>query len=122
MIEGTLKGVTHFTLGWQRTPTERVCVGDAAALIPPFTGNGMTMAIQGAVAIADDVAAWSRGVGDWASLPDRVRTRQRKAVGRRLRWARAFQAVMLRRGPRRLAMSLVASGLIRFESLYTKVR
>ena len=39
MIPGSLKGVTHFTLGWQRADEQRVCIGDAAAMIPPFTAT-----------------------------------------------------------------------------------
>jgi menaquinone-9 beta-reductase len=122
LIPGTLKGVTHFSLGWQRASTGRVCIGDAAAMIPPFTGNGMTMALQSGLLASEELAAWSRGEISWAAAADRIRARHRRKFGRRLRWALAMQWLMMRRSCRRIAMGLLASGLARFETLYSKVR
>jgi menaquinone-9 beta-reductase len=122
MVPGTLKGVTHFQLGWQPAASDRVSIGDAAALIPPFTGNGMSMAVQGALLAADPLAEWSRGERSWCDVRARVSQDQQRVFGRRLRWARAIQAIMLRRTVRRLALGLVSSGLLRFDFLYTKLR
>ena len=121
-VSGTTKGVTHFSLGWQRVPDDRICVGDAAAMIPPFTGNGMAMAIHGALAAADSIAEWSEGRTTWKEAARRIRLRQKKVFNRRLRWARFLQAVLLRRAGRLLAGTLLASGLLRFETLYAKLR
>ena len=122
IVPGSTKGVTHFTLGWQRSDPGRICIGDAAAMIPPFTGNGMTMALQSGIAAADDLAAWSEGRLGWAEAGRRVREEHRRRFSRRLRWALFLQAVMLRRATRRIGLGLLASGLARFETLYTKVR
>jgi len=122
VVPGSLKGVTHFKLGWQHVEGNRVCIGDAAAIIPPFTGNGMSMALQSGLAAAADLAAWSAGELSWLDTGRRIRATHRRRFSRRLRWALVLQAVLLRRAGRRLALGLLASGLTRFETLYTKVR
>jgi flavin-dependent dehydrogenase len=121
-VPGSLKGVTHFHLGWQSSESTRICIGDAAAMIPPFTGNGMTMALQSGLAAADDLAAWSEGSINWAQAGRRIRAEHRRRFSRRLRWALFLQAVMLRRATRRFGLGLLASRLAPFETLYTKVR
>jgi 2-polyprenyl-6-methoxyphenol hydroxylase-like FAD-dependent oxidoreductase len=52
---------------------ERLVLGDAHALIPPFTGNGMTMAFQSAALALGPLLAWSRGESEWGLTVARVR-------------------------------------------------
>lgn len=58
--EGSLKGVNLFALRWKAGYGRAVRIGDAAAIIPPLTGNGMAMALQGAL------RAWSEVRQNWA--------------------------------------------------------
>lgn len=46
--------------------SDRVQLGDACAMIPPFTGNGMAMAFQSAEAVLDPLLAYARGDSTWA--------------------------------------------------------
>ncbi len=43
----------------------RLSLGDAHALIAPFTGNGMTMAFQSAALALDPLLAWTRDEQSW---------------------------------------------------------
>ena len=62
---------------------DRVRLGDAGAMIPPFTGNGMAMAFQSAEAALEPLLAFSRWETNWletgrlihAALSRRFRTR-----------------------------------------------
>lgn len=65
-------------------------LGDAGALIPPFTGNGMAMAFQGAAIAVDPLVAYSAGRLDW---PAAVATIQ-SGLRRRFRLRLAAAAVM----------------------------
>ena len=94
LVAGSNKGVSNFQLGWQPAVRDRICIGDAAAMIPPFTGNGMAMALQSGIAAADDLAAWSEGRIGWAEASERVRQRHQRRFSRRLRWALALQALV----------------------------
>lgn len=46
-------------------PSDRIRLGDACAMIPPFTGNGMAMAFQSAEAVLDPLLAYARGEASW---------------------------------------------------------
>ena len=43
----------------------RVALGDACAMIPPFTGNGMAMAFQSAEVALDPLLTYARDSADW---------------------------------------------------------
>lgn len=122
IVSGSLKGVSHFALGWQPVAEDRVAIGDAAAMIPPFTGNGMTMALQSALAAAGPVHAWSAGRIGWGEAASQIRAAQAARFDRRLRWARALQSVLMHPAGRLCATWAMRSGCIAFESLYRRVR
>lgn len=123
MIEGTLKGVSHFSLGWQRETNDgTVSIGDSSAMIPPFTGNGMTMAFQSALAATEPLESWSAGKSDWQITCEEIRRVHRSLFQRRLGWARFLQSVLLNPIGRRIASELIASGIVRFDSVYRMVR
>ena len=123
MTAGSLKGVTHFALGWQRDVEDgRVRIGDSAAIIPPFTGNGMTMAFQGALAAVEPLVEWSAGRLAWGDAAKSIRRRHRTLFSRRLGWARLLQSILMHPAGRRLAGMLLSSGFVRFETLYRRVR
>ncbi len=122
-VEGSLKGVSHFSLGWQRERDNgRVTIGDSAAMIPPFTGNGMTMAFQSALAAVEPLVRWSAGVIEWDEASVKIRFAHRRLFARRLGWARLLQSLLLHRLGRKFAAMLIALGVVRFETLYRKVR
>jgi menaquinone-9 beta-reductase len=70
--------VAALSFGRAPAPTadsgERLVLGDAHALIPPFTGNGMTMAFQSAALALGPLLAWSRGESEWGVTVARVRS------------------------------------------------
>ncbi len=122
VIAGSIKGVSHFSLGWQAAETDRLFIGDAAAMIPPFTGNGMTMALQGALAAVEPLRAWSAGQMSWRETREMIADAQGTLFGGRLLSARVMQSVLMRGAGRRLVALLMRAHLIRFESLYHTVR
>jgi len=88
-------------------PGAELCIGDAVTMIPPVTGNGMSMACESAFAAIEPLAAWSAGAASWnearltlsrrldAGFADRLRTAailQRAVVHPAARWV-LFQGV-----------------------------
>jgi 2-polyprenyl-6-methoxyphenol hydroxylase-like FAD-dependent oxidoreductase len=67
---------------------DECCVGDAQGLIPPVTGNGMSLALESAELAVDSVAAYARGECDWNTVVKTVATRCNHAFHRRLTWSR----------------------------------
>jgi len=74
---------------------EGVRVGDALTMIPPLTGNGMSMAIEGAFLAAEPLAAWSCGKISWPDCIQTVAFALDQAFSSRLRWARRLQQAIL---------------------------
>ncbi|CAN5882643.1 NAD(P)/FAD-dependent oxidoreductase [soil metagenome] len=118
----SLKGVNRFHLGWQAHRDAAVRIGDAAAMIPPFTGNGMTMALQSALAAVEPLARWSQGEGSWHDAHMAIQQEQSRLFSTRLRWARVLQEVLLQPLGRRLCAYAVNHQWVSFETLYRKVR
>lgn len=77
----TFCGVAGFETGVQ--PSTGFSIGDATHMIPPFTGNGMSMAFESAEAALPHALAYARGQCSWdsaasscaAALETRFRTR-----------------------------------------------
>ena len=70
------------------------CIGDAMTLIPPVTGNGMSMAFEAAEMAIEPLAAYSRGESSWSEARQAVAVACDRAFARRLAWARGLQWMM----------------------------
>ena len=79
-----------------RQATDRlgVNIGDALTMIPPVTGNGMSMAIEGADLATQPLLDWSYGKISWAVASRQVAHRLDHAFAKRLRHARWLQHAM----------------------------
>ncbi len=71
------------------------CVGDAITMIPPVTGNGMSMAFESAELAIEPLIAWSRGEISWAETRSQIARRCDAAFARRLAWAKWLQRLIL---------------------------
>lgn len=76
------------------------CIGDALTMIPPITGNGMSMAFESAACAADPLAAYSRGELTWKDAKQTLAARLDRSFARRLFWARCLQRAVLHQGAR----------------------
>jgi 2-polyprenyl-6-methoxyphenol hydroxylase-like FAD-dependent oxidoreductase len=72
-----------------------VCVGDAITMIPPITGNGMSMAFESAELAIAPLAAWSRGDLAWSEARRQIVGDCDAAFARRLAWASWLQRIVL---------------------------
>jgi 2-polyprenyl-6-methoxyphenol hydroxylase-like FAD-dependent oxidoreductase len=71
------------------------CIGDAITMIPPVTGNGMSMAFESAQMAIVPLAEYSRGRSSWDQARLEVARRCDAAFARRLAWARLLQWLMI---------------------------
>jgi 2-polyprenyl-6-methoxyphenol hydroxylase-like FAD-dependent oxidoreductase len=70
------------------------CLGDALTMIPPVTGNGMSMAFESAALAIEPLAAYSRGERDWRETQRAIARACDAAFARRLAWAQWLQWLM----------------------------
>ncbi len=72
-----------------------LCLGDAITMIPPVTGNGMSMAFESAEVAVTPLAAWSRGEASWIEARWKISRDCDSAFARRLVWAKWLQRLIL---------------------------
>ena len=94
----------------QRAMARSDCsIGDALTMIPPVTGNGMSMAFEAAELAIEPLAAHSRGEMTWTQARQTIARSCDDAFARRLSWAIWLQWMMftpvLRTGVGSLALN-----------------
>lgn len=99
-------------------PAQRVQLGDACAVIPPFTGNGMAMALQSAAIALHPLLEYTRGGADWAEVREDIARGLRGQFRTRLASAAALHSFLLQ--PRRQwwVARLSRARLLPFRPLY----
>jgi len=98
------------------------CVGDALTMIPPVTGNGMSMAFEAAELAIEPMAAYSRGEITWARARQALARACDEAFGRRLAWARWLQWMMLAPALRRGLGRVVLNSEMVWQVMFAKTR
>ncbi len=84
--EETFCAVAGLTLD-PSPPSSRFSIGDAASMIPPITGNGMSMAFESAAMAAPLLRDYSLGKISWLDAMARHSSRWHSNFYSRLRWA-----------------------------------
>lgn len=100
-------------------PSDRPRIGDACASIPPFTGNGLAMALQGAEEALAPLQAYAAGTATWPEAAGALAGRQRRRFRRRLRVAALLHPFFLERRRQSLLAFLACHRLIPFGALYS---
>ena len=118
--QASMTGVSGFHLGAQRAEDGMCSLGDAERMIPPFTGNGMSMAFESAETALEPLLRYSQG-GEWdqcrGEINDALEQRFRKRVSFALKLHR-FLTTSAGRG----GLSLAAqSGLLPFNWLHRQL-
>lgn len=93
-------------------------IGDGQSLVPPFTGHGMTMALQSAAAVLPHMLEWARGRTEWAETKGAAQRTLHRRFGSRLRFARAAHPLLLDARVRRCARGLNSLGVLPVALLY----
>ena len=70
-------------------------LGDALTMVPPVTGNGMSMAFEAAELALEPLSAWSCGSLSWLTARRRVAKHCDQRFAKRLTWDRYLQWLML---------------------------
>lgn len=113
--EGSFSAVAGFALGLQKPTPGLLSLGDSHAIIPPFTGNGMTMAFQSAETALPHLLAYATGNCSWLAACDLIEKALRTRFYKRLTSAKLihpllFQTLarpLLKHAPLRPILSLI---------------
>ena len=95
-----------------------VRIGDALAMIPPFTGHGMAMAFQSAELAIDPLIAFARGKTSWTETQSRIHLAQRRQFRVRLASASALHSFLHKPSRQRWLGALNQVRLLPLRPLY----
>jgi 2-polyprenyl-6-methoxyphenol hydroxylase-like FAD-dependent oxidoreductase len=99
--DASFSSVAALALAPRRAPlAEEMSIGDAVTMIPPVTGNGMSMACESAAAAIEPLAAWSAGASSWAEAGQTLARRLDADFASRLRTATFLQWAIVHRAVR----------------------
>jgi flavin-dependent dehydrogenase len=119
VVEGSHVGVAG--IRFCRIPQQNdgvMRLGDAWSVIPPFTGNGMSMALESAAIALPWVERYcNHGMG-WSDACGEVHDALLDAFGRRLRAARMLHPLLQYPAGHTLLSAFSRSGLLPFRMLY----
>ena len=110
-------GVSAFSFGLQSGAENLLTLGDAESMIPPFTGNGMSMAFEAAEIAVDPLRRYAGGTVCWMGALRDIRGSLRKRFRRRLFTARVLHPLLLTRSGRSLLAGAARSGALPFRTL-----
>jgi flavin-dependent dehydrogenase len=93
--ESSFCSVAGLSLKPQRaSENSEVCIGDALTMIPPVTGNGMSLAFESAQLAVEPLAAFSRGEISWNETRQQIALALDQNFSRRLRWSHWLHRLM----------------------------
>lgn len=99
--------VAGLSFGAWRERSSEVCeVGDALGMIPPVTGNGLSMAFESAALAVAPLVSYGRGMIDWSEAMRKVRHGHDQQFRRRFRWGNFIQDLMFEKRGRWLLEGL----------------
>jgi len=119
---GSACAVAGIAFNSSPTPPGLLRVGDAASFIPPFTGNGMSMAFQSAETACGPLVAWAAGRLDWPSVVERIRSGLARRFRQRLLAARCLHPLLRQPASWFVMAMLSRHHLLPFKALLSLVR
>jgi menaquinone-9 beta-reductase len=119
-VEGSLCGVAGIAFG--RTDPASFSIGDAAAMIPPFTGNGMSMAFESAHHALGPALGYAGGHLSWEEASEANRSAASRAFRSRILLARLLHPTVTHGGPARFLRRTGIGRFLPFGLLYRSLR
>ena len=120
--EGSYAAVAGFSLGRQQLQSGTCSIGDAESIIPPFTGHGMSMALQSAELAVEPLVAYAQGMTDWVTCTQHMRASQLRHFRRRLGVAQSFHFALFDPMWRRPVEILAQNDLLPLRLLFSLTR
>ena len=93
-VEESFCAVAGLNLSPQPIDTRECRIGDALTMIPPITGNGMSMAFESAQLAAAPLSGYARGENSWEEATGDIARALQITFSRRLNWAVRLHRMM----------------------------
>lgn len=114
--------VAGFTLGKQKQNTDLLCLGDASTMIPPFTGNGMSMAFESAEIALNPLLDYANRKSSWKDASLVVRRNLDEHFHRRMKVAMTMHPFLLSSIGQKTTKLAAKVGVLPFQTLFKHLR
>lgn len=115
--------VAGISLRPQRALAGNECaVGDAVTMIPPLTGNGMSMAFESAELAIEPLKQYSLGASNWDTAQRTIGAACDRHFRRRLMWANWMQRILMNASLQGAVLGLGSRSYRFWEYLFSKTR
>ncbi len=117
----SLTGISGIALGPQERQGELLTLGDSERMIPPFTGNGMSMAFESAECAVAALVEYAAGRWTWTEARREVEDLLEKRFASRVRLALVLHRCLVGSVGRVVLSSAAVSGVLPFQWLHRKL-
>ena len=104
------------------TQRHECSIGDALTMIPPVTGNGMSMAFESAELAVEPLVKFSHGELDWAAAQQEIARACDRTFTARLRWAAWLQRALFQPSARAALLFLAARSERLWRGIFARTR
>ncbi len=98
------------------------CIGDSLTMIPPVTGNGMSMALESSELAMEPLAAFNRGGLTWTQAQQDISRSCDLKFNTRLRWAAWLQWALFNPTVRSVLLFLTARSKPLWRGIFERTR
>jgi flavin-dependent dehydrogenase len=116
--KGSFCATAAFLPGHPRWSPDRLQLGDRLGMMPPFTGNGMTFALESAALALPQALAYTQGKVSATNFIQETNHILSRKLLPRLRWARRLHPFIWNPKPRQLLLHLGQNGLLPWKTLF----
>ena len=121
MDERSLTGISGIELGRQSGDSSLCTLGDAERMIPPFTGNGMSMAFESAECALAPLLKFADGQAGWAATRMEISRALDERFRARVNFALLMHRCLLNRAGRATLSAAGRSGVLPFAWLHRRL-
>ncbi len=121
MDQKSLTGISGIQLGEQSVKDDLCTLGDAERMIPPFTGNGMSMAFESAECALQPLIDYAEGGEDWTGTQERIREALDLRFQKRVNLALMLHRCLTIRAGRVTLSAAARSGVLPFAWLHRRL-
>ena len=119
-VSGSFVAIAGFEFGEQGV--DGFALGDRSLLIPPFAGNGMSMAFEASAQAAPVLVDYARGRTTWVTALERYAAAQSRAFGLRMKVASRLHPLLLSNLGLRMLGTLAGFGILPAQRLFNALR
>lgn len=121
--ENSFCSVAGLSFEPQKASAQTECsIGDSITMIPPVTGNGMSMAFESAEFASEPLANYSAGKISWDDAKKIIALRCDDAFSQRLTWAGFLERGLFRPGLRHFSLLLASRVPGFWSAFFTRTR